>query len=356
MKKMTMRERMLAVLRGGGAPDETPFVQYDRAAAKNEEIWDLIGRENMGIVRWSWLHRLEFADTQFASEDIVLDGLKGKRKHIVTPKGRLTQEVVYEPALHTEFIISHYIKEPRDYEIFMAYLKDIKVVPKYEQYLRDDAELGDDGLPMAALSRTAYQQLWIQWVSLRDLSYHFVDEPDLVEECISLLKDIQRKEIEIAKEASGQFPVYYVNFPDNITAPTIGVEKFRKYCVPMYDELAGALDGKVPVAVHMDGDLAPLYGAIAGAKVDALDSMSPPPDNDTSVAKGLSMWPDKKLLVNFPSSVHLAAPEVIYGAAEQLLKESGASGRMWIQISENVPPGLWKTSFPEIVRAIKNNK
>ena len=352
-KKMTMRERMLAIL-GRSVPDEVPFVQYDGAAAPNAEIWERIGRGNMGILRWSKLHEHVYNNISFAEEDIVWKNLPGKRKTIITPKGALTKEVVYEPALKTEFIIKHYIKSLSDYEILRSYLMNVEVVPNLDKYGRDDAELGDDGIPMATLSRTAYQQLWIQWVSLADLSYHLADDPGIVEECIALFNDIQRKEFEVVRDASVKIPVYLVNFPDNVTAPAIGVKNFRKYCMPMYEELIDMLSPDIPVVAHMDGDLLPLSGAIAESRIGGVDSLSPPPDNDTSVSAGLSMWPDKRLLVNFPSSVHLAAPEIIYEQAKRLLDEGSASGRMWIQISENVPPGLWKTSYPQIVNAIKN--
>lgn len=48
---MTMRERMLAFIRGEEV-DRVPFVQYDGIVGPNEEVWDLIGRESMGILRW----------------------------------------------------------------------------------------------------------------------------------------------------------------------------------------------------------------------------------------------------------------------------------------------------------------
>ncbi|MGI6705867.1 MAG: hypothetical protein ACOX6S_06275 [Clostridia bacterium] len=66
------------------------------------------------------------------------------------------------------------------------------------------------------------------------------------------------------------------------------------------------------------------------------------------------MWPEKRLMLNFPSSVHLAEPDAIYSQARQILEEAGHTGRLWIQISENVPPGVWKRSFPQIVRAIQD--
>jgi len=353
-KKMTMRERMLSILRRE-APDEVPFVQYDGAAAPNAEIWELVGRENMGILRWSRLHEHRHGNVEFAEEDFIWKDLRGKRKSIITPKGRLTKDVVYEPALQTEFIINHYIKTIQDYKILYAYLDDVEVAPCTDAYVRDDAELGDDGFPMATLSRTAYQQLWIQWVSLTDLSYHMVDAPGAVEGCISLLNDIQRREFMAVRDAARQIPVYLVNFPDNVTAPAIGVKNFRKYCMPMYDELIGMLSPDIPVVAHMDGDLSPLCDTIAESRIGGVDSLSPPPDNDTGVAKALSAWPDKRLLVNFPSSVHLASPEDIYAQAQRLLDEGAGSGRMWIQVSENVPPGIWKNSYPQIIGAIKNH-
>jgi len=109
----------------------------------------------------------------------------------------------------------------------------------------------------------------------------------------------------------------------------------------------------IPIFVHMDGDLKPLWQAIGESPVRGLDSMSPPPDNDTSVAAATAMWPEMRLMVNFPSSVHLAKPEVIRATAERLLAEGGSTGRLQIQISENVPPGRWKVSYPEIVKAIE---
>jgi len=142
----------------------------------------------------------------------------------------------------------------------------------------------------------------------------------------------------------------FVDFPDNITAPVIGERWFRQYCLPEYDELARMVD--VPVYVHMDGDLAPLYEAIGASKVSGLDSLSPPPDNNTSPGAALAMWPHMRVAVNFPSSVHLAPPERVYATTMDLLEQAGGSGRFQIQISENVPPSCWRRSFAQIVRAI----
>lgn len=60
-----------------------------------------------------------------------------------------------------------------------------------------------------------------------------------------------------------------------------------------------------------------------------------------------------RLWLNFPSSVHIEPPARIRAVADQILAEAGHSGRLQIQISENVPPGVWRTSFPIIAEAIE---
>ena len=102
----------------------------------------------------------------------------------------------------------------------------------------------------------------------------------------------------------------------------------------------------------MDGDLRPLWDDIGASCVGGIASLSPPPDNDTSVADAVALWPHMRIWANFPASVHLAPPEGIYAAAARLLREGGHTGRLQIQISENVPAFAWRTSFREIVRAI----
>jgi hypothetical protein len=102
----------------------------------------------------------------------------------------------------------------------------------------------------------------------------------------------------------------------------------------------------------MDGDLKPLWDAIGESPVRLIDSFSPAPENDTSIADAIRMWPEMRLCPNFPSSIHLAEPEVIYETTMELLEQGGRTGRLQIQISENMPPGAWKKSYPQIVRAI----
>ena len=239
------------------------------------------------------------------------------------------------------------MKEPEDYAVLKAYLSDAVVTENIGCFRKDQADLGEDGLPHTSIMRTPFQQMWIEWANLEDFCAHLADCPEIVEECMSLMADIIRRVLEIARTTE----VPYIVFPDNITAPIIGEKLFARWCVPSYKLASEMLD--VPVFVHMDGDLKPIWKAIGESGVRGIDSFSPPPDNDNIPAEAIETWPEMRLFVNFPSSVHLAAPEQIRRRADEILAEAGHSGRLVMAISENMPPDAWRKSYPEIVKAVQ---
>jgi hypothetical protein len=252
-----------------------------------------------------------------------------------------------QPELGSWAAVEHFVKTPADYEMLLAFLRDSSIVEDHADYEQALKILGDDGLPHTTVRRTPFQQLWTQWVRLEDLCMHLADCPDIVHACIDEMVRMLRDTSAITAASDAPYAV----IPDNITAPIIGTGYFRQYCLPYYRELSGLM-GDRPVFVHMDGDLKPLWDLIGQSGIRGIDSFSPPPDNDTSVEMALKLWPQMRLGANFPSSVHLQGEEQIYAAAMELLRQGGSSGRLQIQISEDVPPGLWRKSYPAIVKAI----
>ena len=345
---MTNRERILAVVQGR-MPDRVPFVQYSGLAAPNDEVWQHVGRDAVGILRWSSVHALLYPHCKSESQDFETDGQRRRRTTIHTPGGSIFEERIFEPVYHSSSVCKHYVETPADLDVFIAYCQDAVVEPRLERYHQAAAELGDDGLPLITVERTPYQQLWVQWAGLDNLTYLMADCTDRVQLVMDLLAARARRIYEIASQSDAPF----IDVPDNITAPTIGPRLFEQHCVPRYNELADML-GERPVFVHMDGDLRPLWDAISASKVRGIDSLAPPPDNDTSVADAVAMWPETRLFVNFPSSVHLRPAEQVYEQAMELLTQGGHTGRLQIQISENVPRDRWRVSFPAIAKAVQD--
>jgi len=353
MKTMTNRERILAVLQRR-EHDRVPFVQYDDMAGPNAEIWRLVGRNNLGVIRWTTAHRLVAPNCRILEQPISWHGYAGVRRILRTPGGTLFEERLTEPAHGSETIRKHFIQTIDDYAVYMSYLRDVSVLKDAALFLRDQRAMGDDGLPLVDVGRTPFQHLWIEEVALTDLCGHLADEPALVGECMELLAGIQRRIFATVLQVHRRHPIPFIVVPDNITAPAIGRRNFSRYCLPLYRELVGMFrEEGVPVLVHMDGDLKPLWKLIGEAGIDGIDSLTPPPSNDTSVGQARSLWPDMRLWVNLPSAVHHFGPQAVYEQTGRILAEDGHSGLLQIQISENIPVGAWRTSFPAIVTAIE---
>jgi len=355
MKKMTLKQRMLGLIKGDEI-DRVPFVQYHNMNASNEEIWQALGKDNMGVLEWMQVFRTETPNCRIEHENIREGELRGWRDTLITPKGKLTQRRFLVPDLNgpTGFA-EHYIKTVKDYEILLAYLRDMVLVEDLSQLQRFHRETGDGGLPHISLPRTPYQALWIEWASIEDLVPHLQDAPELLNDVMQLLGALLIRALKITAAAAPKAEFYHVTMGDNIHGPLIGTRLFQKWCIPYYNEISDTLWEKgVPLFVHMDGDLKPLWGLIDLCRHRGFDSLSPPPDNDTRVGEALQRWPEKMVWANFPSSVHLQKPEQIYQQAMELLQEGGHSRRFWIQISEDAPPNVWKKSFPPILQAISD--
>ena len=348
MRTMTMRERLLATLRGE-PHDQVPFAEYE-ATLLIDEVRQLLGPERIGRIRWTRIYRLDAPHCRFEEEPLPKQGLDGMRFTWHTPKGSMTRETLIDPTYGSHSTRKYYLQELADYDILDAYLDDVVVTFDNDPYQRDLRDVGDEGVVYMPVPRTPWQQLWVEWVNLEALSWHFADDEARVMRTVGKIERIRR---DIYDGVSALKPEL-VDIPDNITAPAIGPERFARFCLPAYQDLAARVaeyDGSV--ICHTDGDLKPLWSLIGESGLTGLDSFSPQPDNDTSVAEAVAQWPDKSLWMNFPSSVHLYPPEEIREQAREILRQGGDTGRIAILLSENVPPYAWRTSLPIIAEELE---
>ena len=347
-KKMTMKERMLAVIQKK-EHDQIPFAMYE-IMFDPQEAFDVLGRGNIGMIRFSPIYRFEYPNCRFLNQVYYQDGQKFHKNTLITPKGNLEEIRIFEPVYDSSTCRKHYITEPPDYEIFWSYLDDCIALENYDHYLQDCADLGEDGIAKGEVERSPWQQLWIEWVGLEGLSMHQADCPDRVEETIQRLNVRARKTFELAYHS----PAPFIDIPDNITAPAIGVKRFQKYVRPIYDELGSMLAERgAPLLIHMDGFLRPLRQEIADSFVGGLDSFTPTPDCDMTTAEAVAAWPEKILWVNFPSSVFLQSEDEVRAKTNEILISAGHTGKLQIQISENIPLDRWRDCFPIIVDEIE---
>ena len=71
---MTLRERMTAFMRGQPT-DRIPLAQYDTILPWRE-AWALVGRENLGLLRWVPCYRSAHPHCRFDTVPFERDGLR----------------------------------------------------------------------------------------------------------------------------------------------------------------------------------------------------------------------------------------------------------------------------------------
>ncbi len=350
MNRMTMRERMLAVIHGRPS-DRVPFVQYDNVAAPNEEVFALLGRGNIGLLRPVPCFIFEAENCHWELDEYRRDGRPCRRRCLHTPVGRLTEERLLDAVVGEEGWRRPFVRRVGDYAMLLAYLRDVEVQPNLDMIARTRAEIGDDGLVYATLPRTPYQQLIMEWVDGESLSWHLLEAPDLVLACIDQMIRLQLELFDILRDAE----IDCALFPDHIHAPMIGRTCFNKYCLPLYNRLARRLaERDVPLFVRMDGDLRPLWYDIEDSLIGGIDGLSPPPTHDTTLEQAHEMWPRLFVGVNFPTSLHLKPAGIVYEKATELLRTASTWGRVQLQLGEPLPPGRWRITLPAICKAIED--
>jgi len=349
---MTVRERIHAII-DREQHDKMPLLQYDHLIVPNEVFWDTFGRENAGILHRCGLTKLTGRDCSKTTRDFTENGFRGQYSLIRTPHGELHEKILFDPALDSPARVEHFVKKPSDYALLLEYFNDLRVEEDPSRYLQCDRYVGNAGIPMVCVTRTPFQQMWVFWVSLERLCVDMVEYGDVVCACLERLAELKADELKTIARLRRTIPFKLLNFPDNITAPAIGRKYFARYCVPYYNLAREYLeDYSVLISVHTDGDLAPLHDKIRDSAITALESYTPPPDTDTSVKQALMIRENMRLFMNFTSSVHVRSEREVYSHAMHLLEEAAPSGRVWMQLSEDIPPGRWKTNIPMLLQAI----
>ena len=338
---MTLREQVLAAVRGGGT-DRVPFTCYlGLVASGAEEI------ENLAFVTSAAAFGTEAPEVSYSSTDLA-PGVRESRME--TPWGCLTQLAHTETGYGSSWTREHWIKRPEDYRILERVLRHTRVVADPQPLRSARARLGDRGVVLAWMNRAPFQRLWIEFTGIERLACDLMDAPAAVEGVLDALLEQSREIMRIT--AASEAELAWV--PDNITGVVTGPPLFNRYLAPYYREVCDALlpAGKTPVT-HMDGMLRSVADCVAQTDLPVIEAFTPPPDGNLPVREARARWPRKALWLNFPSSVHLRPPAEVERVARELVEEAGSGGGFLIGVTENIPHSVGSRSLEAIGKALR---
>jgi hypothetical protein len=328
---MTPRETVLAIIQGERI-SRVPFVIWDNKLPDDEVTRQLLDLGACVIVKSAvYETRLASIPTEVKSWEDE-QGRFFKRTRYCTPAGEL--EDVSLIASGSSWHCEPMFRSEQDYEAIYALISDFRYQPAFERFLQDDNRFGRQGLARPATEKSPFFEILYDYMGVMNFASEWAERRHLVVKMYELLLEARQKRLEIVSRS----PAPFVVIDGNIEMSIVGIDRFERFYLPVLTEAAELLAGAGKrTGLHLDGNNRSLAGPVAKLSIPVIESFTPPPDCDLSLREALSWWPDKSLLVNFPSSLHLAGRKDFEWAARGLMAEAAGSGRTAVGVLEDLP-------------------
>lgn len=347
---MTPRQRVESILRGE-MPDQVPFTVYSsmlpRCEAerrlRNEGVCPL---ESTAVVK---VHRPNVRSRTCTGDHD--GGATGIRETHDTPVGSVTAlKVSREDTAFTQWAVERLFKGPQDYKVLKFIVQDEQYEEDYARIARRQEMFGGDVMFRAKIDSTPLHQIMVHWMGIERFAVEWHDNRDEVLDLYDAMVAQRRKLYPLVARS----PVLFAQYGGNEVPQVMGLERFEKYVVPLYNE-AGAImheHGKL-IGAHLDGDNRLWADAVAASALDYIDAFTPSPDSDMTLADALAAWPSKIIWTNFPSSVHLRSIDEIKRTTRLLLREATPGDRFILTITEDMPPDRWQGNLLAISQVLR---
>ena len=341
---MTFRERMDAFW-AGERPDQIPYSIYDWlwTNTADDARWQTLFDLGLGV---SW----HFPTFDYHTPGVeALEESHQEHGHTVTRRTLKTEfgsiYEIYVDGWQRKFLL----ETPEDYAVMTRIIHQSAIQPVYERFLEQEAALGPHEVALVDLRRTPNQTILVDYVGLANFALHLFDlEAEMMALYDALLTRFHQA-VEIVAEGPGQ----YVCVLENFTADTIGPRRYGQLLLPVYEECFPMLQsaGKI-VGVHYDGHLASCRDLIAHAPIDLIESLTPPPEGDMSLAEARQAWPDKL----FWSNINIACYGLPPDELKTLIMERVAQGtldgsKLAFEVSEQLPAN-WVDSMRVVLETL----
>jgi len=322
---MTIRERMLSVYHRK-TPDRIPVAAYDFLIFQGETERE-IRNKGLGLVKWCPISPLiapAFLGFESRVKDVevsINEEWEGSEKEITrtfhTPIGSVSEKYREDPGYHSKWKKKYIIEEASDYPIAKFIIENSTIHENFNDFLKIQDDLGDDGVVMTLMSRCPLQEVIWGISGPERLLLDLHDTPDLVED---LMKAIEIK-LDEMYEIAARSPADVIWSPDNITGDLNSPKLFKKYCLPFYNKQGRLLHKhNKAYVVHMDGRLKSLKDLIKQADIDVVESFSlPETGGDLPLEEAISVWGDKSIAANLPASLCLKDEQAVRRYIERLL-------------------------------------
>lgn len=370
---MTSRERLVAALRGLEVDrlPWSPFLAYwwDYQPKEVQDRGQIAFLREIGadaLLR-GFITAFTCSDvqglSQYASFSEPIPGVEFRRQEkgdlwqneFSTPVGRLVSTAQRSPDGNTRFMVEHPVKRREDYKILRFIVERMVIRPDYDAVQQEIDQVGKDGLSVPLVSpflKTPFQALVEHYVGTEQLVYDLADYPEEVEETLAVMAEKALEAVRISVESPAQA---FISWEDSSTT-NVSPALFARYIAPELNRWGGVIhDAGKLLLHHACGQVRALLPTMAKERVDAIESLSPPPTGNVEIWDARqALGPEMGLIggiepVNF---LNLDLPH-LRAYVENLIDRMGAH-RYILANSDSCPPGVALEKFilvSEMVRS-----
>lgn len=316
---MNPKERIITLLQGD-LPDKLPFVAIDRHIPQGA-IEREARNKGMGLVCWRPCYTESISNVEIITKNEPNTIIKTYN----TPVGSLTEVSKHGigygqgifgrdwdgvQARKREFMV----KEPKDYKVLKFILENLHYKPYYYPIEDQMKRLEGDGIVLTALPYEPLHRFLIEYLGWERFYKDLSKNLEALEELSGIL---EKKYIEELLPIAANSPSEVILVGANIDSMLVNPPLFEKYYLPYYKKCAEILHAKGKMLdIHLDGRLKALAELVARSEVDIIEAFTPPPMGDLPINEALSIWRDKIIWINFPSTV-----STLMGPRPQVVKD-----------------------------------
>lgn len=344
VKPMTPYQRVITALRGE-EPDRVPFTVYSQMIPQCTVERELRNR-GLCIVYRIRSYSMHYPNVKIEAHHYTDE----KERQVIrtvyqTPHGTLSTLV--QPAGFTSWTHERMFKTEEDYKALLFLIKDTVVKPDYSTAIKTVTDLGEDFIVRDNMPLEPLQALISNYMDTETFCMEWMDNRDEVLKLYEALVDVNRKTYPLVADG----PLEFANYGGNVVPQIVGVENFRKYYVPHYNEAAEVLHkkGKL-IGCHLDADNSLIMGDVAETDLDYIEAYDPGISPSLNIAR--KAWPEKTIWINWPSAWHLDTEDEVCCKTVGLIEDSSRKKGFIIGITENLPEDRWRKNFTAIMDGI----
>ncbi len=351
---MTNRERILAIM-ARKAPDQIPWVPVLNLWYNAQVRAGTMPRRFAGMS----LRELEralgcgdpgrngrvFSKRYVNVEKVVTTKGNDTFTEYRTPVGTLTEHEYVTPELvaaglhgrHQKYLL----EGPKDYKIWEYIAERTYYDPIYDEYLKYEDEIGDDGYPRAKCGDVPFHFFLLELAGYNDSYLQLADHTSAIEHMLHVMYQVEKERLwPVMVNSPAQLIYHGSHFDSRMTPPPY----FRKYITPYYQELSALVHAKGKcLCYHADNDNHLLLPLIPEAGFDMGECFATWPMNKLTIGEAYQAWQPSKTIIwgGIPSVAFSVAfsDQDFEDYMDTLFKSVVPGDNIILGIADNLLPG-----------------